>query len=211
MGRTAKYTTPKEKRQAISANSPRYAHTNKGRDTRNTTQWASYHRRTSRKGPSDTSTHPLSQDLLNYTLEPLPSSNLFVSTLHDDGTVDESELDHWDLPPPYTRSQTLSSSAYTINLVDVVHGQNLRHHRREGRVRMEVYRSRQSLKGACQAILAMEKGEIDRYTSVLKDIEENVESDMLYVGGMMAKVFLLWYEPPYRTKIDFGLGMCDHG
>lgn len=139
-----------------------------------------------------TYTHTLPQDLLQYAVKPLPSSDLFLSTLHNDGTVDESDLDHWDLPPPYTRSQTLSSSAYAINLVDVVHGRNLRRHRKEGRDRMEDYRSRKNLKGARQTILAMEKGEIDKYNSVLKHTEENGESDMLYVGGAMAKVYLLW-------------------
>ncbi|KZP07626.1 hypothetical protein FIBSPDRAFT_965463 [Athelia psychrophila] len=178
MGRISKYNTPEEKRQAIAANSRRYAHTDKGRDARNTSQRAAYRRNTSRKGPSVTYTHTLPRDLLQYAVKPLPSSDLFLSTLHDDGTVDESDLDHWDLPPPYTRSQTLSSSAYAINLVDVVHGRNLRRHRKEGRDRMEDYRSRKNLKGARQTILAMEKGEIDKYNSVLKHTEENGEYDM---------------------------------
>lgn len=57
---------------------------------------------------------------------------------------------------------------------------------------MDVYRSCQSLKGARQAILAKLKGEMNRYNGALKHIEDNGEPDMLHMGGVMAKVFLLW-------------------
>lgn len=42
-----------------------------------------------------------------------------LELVHDDGDVDESELDQLDLPPPYTSSQLLSSSSNTTNLVNV--------------------------------------------------------------------------------------------
>lgn len=57
---------------------------------------------------------------------------------------------------------------------------------------MEAYRSHKSLKEARQAILAMEKREIDKYNSVFKDVEGYGESDMLCVDAAMTKVYLLW-------------------
>lgn len=73
---------------------------------------------------------------------PLPTSDLFQSVLQDADLVDESELDQWDQGPPYTvPSDQYFSPVYIDNLVDVMHGRQLREHRREQSKRVETARS----------------------------------------------------------------------
>lgn len=128
--------------------------------------------------------------MIDLALKPLPTSDLFLSTLLEDDAVDESELDQWDIPPPYTNSQT-SSSAYALNLVDVVHGRHLRNHLKDGMQRMEAYRSRKTLRGVRQLTLAMERTELERWTRVMKHTHDT-KCDNAYLSGAMAMHYLQW-------------------
>ncbi|KAF7976361.1 hypothetical protein HWV62_6915 [Athelia sp. TMB] len=105
----------------------------RGKATRNEAQRRAYHKRTSRKGPSNTAhLPPIPQTLVDLAAKPLPSSDLFRSALLDTGLVDESQLDQWDLTPPYPISPSQQfSTLYVTNLIDVMHGRRLREYRRD--------------------------------------------------------------------------------
>lgn len=122
---------------------------------------------------------------------PLPTSELFNSTLHNRDTVDETDLDQWDPPPPYSNSQSPSSDTYTSNLVDVVHGRRLRSHLRDQRHRMEEYRSRKTLRGVRQATLALERLEFEGWLRVKEHID-NDSCGTSYVEGVMGRHYLQW-------------------
>lgn len=139
----------------------------RGRSARNTSQRSAYHKRNSRKGPSYIPIPSLPQDLVDLALKALPTSDLFVSAFRDDGSVDESGLDQWDLAPPYPTSQTSFTITYTSNLVDVVHGRRLRNVLKEGKERMDAYLSRARLYGVRKGTLAAEMEEIERWKGVL--------------------------------------------
>lgn len=128
---------------------------------------------------------------MELALKPLPISDLFLSALQDDGDVDESGLDQWDLPPPYANSQELSSSNYAVNLVDVVHGRHMRADLKEGRHRMEVHRQKPRFRGVRQATLTLERAAIEGYEAVTKLIEE-YGCDSSYTSGLMTRHFLQW-------------------
>lgn len=128
---------------------------------------------------------------MDLAIKQLPTSDLFLSALQDDGDVDESGLDQWDLPPPYAKSHELSSSTYTVNLVDVVHGRRMRNDLKEGRDRMEAHRQRPRFHGVRQATLTLQRVELEGYEAAMKHIEE-YGCDNSYMSGVMTRHFLQW-------------------
>ncbi|KAF7977560.1 hypothetical protein HWV62_3358 [Athelia sp. TMB] len=131
------------------------------------------------------------QDLIDLALKPLPTSSLFHSTLHGRDTVDETDLDQWDHPPPYSNSQTPSSDTYAMNLVDVVHGRRLRAHLQDQRHRMEGYRSRKTIRGVHQATLALERQVFEGWARA-KEQTTGAACGTSHLEGLMGKHYLQW-------------------
>lgn len=164
----------------------------RGKATRNQSHRLAYQKRTSRKGPSKRKTVPLlSESLIQLAIKPLPTSDLFLSTLHDSDLVDESDLDHWDLPPPYPTSTSHNSELYTKNLMDVMHGRRLRIHCKEERRRMQESRSK-PVHALRSSLSALFKAQMMLWEQVLEQVEGDVCPGERGESGAMAYHHLQW-------------------
>lgn len=90
-------------------------------------------RTSSRASTASTVTQPLfslPSDLLKQALQPLPEHTyLFQEALASADNLDETDLQQWDLGPPYvhnTPSDSVTEMRYTERLLEVMHGRRLR-------------------------------------------------------------------------------------
>ncbi|KAF7976984.1 hypothetical protein HWV62_5071 [Athelia sp. TMB] len=193
MVRTCQFVTPEEKLLAKRERSRRYEHSVRGRATRNESHRRAYHKSTSRKGPSDKQALPdLPPSLSALASKTLPTSDLFLSTLHDTDLVDEADLDHWDHLPPYSPpSDRIFTTLYISNLIDVMHGRRLRAHREEERHRVETSQSL-DLRAVKRMISGLLKAEMKEWDRGQQWLEKEGEFNNGDVCMTMANHFVQW-------------------
>lgn len=164
----------------------------RGKATRNQAHRIAYQKRTSRKGPSKPMTVPLlSESLLQLATKPLPTSDLFLSTLHDPNLVDESDIDHWDRPPPYPTSTSHDSELYTKNLIDVMHGRRLRIHCKEERRRMQESRT-EPVRALRSSLSALFEAQMMLWEQALEQVGGGIYPNERETSGAMARHYLQW-------------------
>lgn len=131
----------------------------RGKITRQLQNARAYAKRHGRRGPHTSSNdYPdsISTTLAIFATRPLPNSYLFHQSFAGSDLIDESDLTQWDNPPPYHSPpprDTPDEVQFTQNILDVMHGRQLRLERESYARRAAIFKAG----GIAQAQKAVEE------------------------------------------------------
>lgn len=133
------------------------------RQAQNARAYAKRHGRRGRRTAPKNEPQPLETTLHAFATLALPNSYLFHQSLAGSDLIDESDLSQWDKPPPYQFApppRTPDEDRFTQNLLDVMHGRQLRQ-LRESCARRAVRFNAGDIAGILKEIRAAQKHLID--------------------------------------------------